>query len=72
MYIEVIGKDLFKVLKDKWGADFRSFISEKVVAVAGDVSLQNLGIKDKNMRNQMFKELDIIVHTAATTRFNER
>lgn len=60
------------MLKEKWGADFRCFISDKVVAVAGDVSLQNLGIKDKNMFNQMLKELDIIVHTAATTNFNER
>jgi len=71
-HIEVIGKDLLKVLKDKVGADFRSFVSEKVVAVAADVSLQNLDIQDKNMSNQMLKELDIIVHTAATTNFNKR
>ncbi|KAK8464334.1 hypothetical protein PHAVU_011G180400 [Phaseolus vulgaris] len=72
LHNKVFGKELFKVLKEKWGADFRCFISDKVVAVAGDVSLQNLGIKDKNMFNQMLKELDIIVHTAATTNFNER
>ncbi|KAH1238271.1 putative fatty acyl-CoA reductase 5 [Glycine max] len=69
---EVIGKDIFRVLRDKWGADFGSFISKKVVAVAGDVSLNNLGIKDENMRSQMFEELNVIVHTAATTNFNER
>ncbi|KAG5026302.1 hypothetical protein JHK86_022216 [Glycine max] len=67
---EVIGKDIFRVLRDKWGADFGSFISKKVVAVAGDVSLNN--IKDENMRSQMFEELNVIVHTAATTNFNER
>ncbi|RDX63192.1 Fatty acyl-CoA reductase 8, partial [Mucuna pruriens] len=71
--IKVIMKDLFRVLRDKWGADFSSFISKKVVAVAGDVSLENLGIKDENMmRSQILEEIDIIVHTAATTNFNER
>ncbi|KAK7405787.1 hypothetical protein VNO78_07396 [Psophocarpus tetragonolobus] len=69
---EVIGKDLFKVLRDKLGAEFGSFISKKVIVVAGDVSLDNFGIKDENMKNQIMEELDIIVRTAASTTFNER
>ncbi|KAL2327085.1 hypothetical protein Fmac_020512 [Flemingia macrophylla] len=69
---KVIGKDVFRVLRYRWGTDFDSFISKKVVAVAGDVSLENLGIKDENTRRLMFEELDIIVHAAATTNFNER
>nr|KYP35467.1 putative fatty acyl-CoA reductase 4 [Cajanus cajan] len=67
-----MGKDLFRVLRYKWGSDFGSFISKKVVVVAGDVSDQNLGIKDKNTRRLMLEELDIIVHSAATTNLNER
>ncbi|KAJ1442444.1 hypothetical protein SESBI_00804 [Sesbania bispinosa] len=72
LHNEVIGKELFRVQREKLGADFGPFISKKVVAVAGDVSLNNLGLEDQNMRDEMLKELDIIVHTAATTTFDER
>ncbi|XP_027345646.1 fatty acyl-CoA reductase 1-like [Abrus precatorius] len=69
---EVIQKDLFKVLRDKWGEDFDSLISEKLVAIAGDVSLENLGLKDENLNNEMLDEIDIIVNSAASTKFDER
>lgn len=73
MHVQVIMKDLFRVLRDKLGADFDSFISKKVVAVAGDVSIENLGLdQDKNLKDEVLEELDIIVHTAATTTFDER
>ncbi|XLR33788.1 hypothetical protein S83_061688 [Arachis hypogaea] len=43
-----------------------------MVAVAGDISLDNFGIKDQILIKEMLEEIDIIVHTAATTRFDER
>ncbi|PQP93174.1 fatty acyl-CoA reductase 3-like [Prunus yedoensis var. nudiflora] len=46
MHDQIIGKELFRVLKDKWGTDFDSFIAEKVVAVAGDVTFDDLGVKE--------------------------
>ena len=63
---------MFSVLRDKWGTDFGSFISEKVVAVAGDVSLANLGLNEENVEKEISKEIDIIVNVAATTNFDER
>ena len=54
------------------GANFDSFISEKVVAVVGNVSLEMLGVKDVKRSEEMLKEIDIIVHSAATTKFDER
>ncbi|KAI9095057.1 hypothetical protein K1719_026521 [Acacia pycnantha] len=72
LHDEIISKDLFRVLRDKWGSDFGSFISEKVVAVAGDVSLANLGLNEENAENEISKEIDIIVNVAATTNFDER
>ncbi|AES97100.2 fatty acyl-CoA reductase [Medicago truncatula] len=69
---EVFDTDLFRVLRDDWGEDFNSFISKKVVAVAGDVAVENLGIKDQNILNVMFEEIDLIVNSAATTNFDER
>ncbi|KAM1763693.1 hypothetical protein ACFX11_003010 [Malus domestica] len=72
MHNEIIGKELFKVLRDKMGAYFDSFISEKVVAFPGDVSSENLGVKDSKFREEMFNEIQIILSSAATTKFDER
>ncbi|KAI4313520.1 hypothetical protein L6164_026495 [Bauhinia variegata] len=72
MHNDIIGKDLFKVLRDKLGDDFGSFISKKVTAVIGDVSSENLGIKDVTMREKMLEEIDIALHSAACTKFDKR
>ncbi|KAK2380126.1 alcohol-forming fatty acyl-CoA reductase [Trifolium repens] len=69
---EVFQKDLFRVLREKFGEDFNSFISKKVEVVAGDVADENLGIKDNNIKNVMFEEIDLIINSAATTNFDER
>lgn len=61
------------MLRVKWGEEFDSFISEKTVAIAGDVSLENLGLlKDANLQNEMLQGVDIIVSFAASTKFDER
>ncbi|KAI4313523.1 hypothetical protein L6164_026497 [Bauhinia variegata] len=72
LYLLIIGKDLFRALRDELGDHFGSFISEKVIAVAGDVSLENLGIKDVDLRKDMLEEIDIVLHSAASTKFDER
>ena len=72
LYLQIIGKDLFRVLKEKWGRGFDSFILEKLVPIPGDISYENLGIEDSNLRNEIWKDIDFIVNSAATTNFNER
>ncbi|KAJ4832198.1 hypothetical protein Tsubulata_009024 [Turnera subulata] len=70
---EIVGKELFRVLKEKWSSDFNSFISEKIVLVPGDISLdENLGVKNPNLREEMWSQLDVIINLAATTNFDER
>ncbi|KAK1288874.1 hypothetical protein QJS10_CPB19g00363 [Acorus calamus] len=69
---EVTGKELFRVLKEKHGKGFDSFIAEKVSLVAGDISCVNLGIEETNLVETMWKEVNIIVNSAATTNFYER
>ncbi|XP_027911721.1 alcohol-forming fatty acyl-CoA reductase-like [Vigna unguiculata] len=69
---EVLSKKLFRVLRGMWGADFVSFISQKLLAVGCDVSVENLGIKDTKLREMLLAETDIIVNAAATTYFYER
>ncbi|KAF9593415.1 hypothetical protein IFM89_022694 [Coptis chinensis] len=72
LHDEVIGKDLFKLLKEKHGAKFDSFISNKVTPVVGDISCKDLGVQNSDLKKKMFNEIDIIVNIAATTNFDER
>ncbi|KAK2643602.1 hypothetical protein Ddye_025365 [Dipteronia dyeriana] len=72
MLNEFVEKDLCRVLRNRWGGNLHSFILEKVAAVPGDVSYDNLGVRDSNLREEMFREIDIIFNFAATTNFDER
>lgn len=60
------------MLRDKWGDQFDSFISNKVTVIAGDVAVENLGLKDENLKILMFEEIDLIINFAASTKFDER
>ena len=72
LYIKIVGKELFKILRETWGADFDSFISQKIVALPGDVSTENLGVKDAILLKELYNEVQIIVSSAANTNFDER
>lgn len=71
---EVIEKELFRVLKEKWRANFGSMISEKVVAVAGDISDERLLVLEESakLRQELYGQINVIVNLAATTNFDER
>ncbi|KAL5231799.1 hypothetical protein ABZP36_030575 [Zizania latifolia] len=68
---EVIGKELFQVLKNKRGAGFDSFVEEKICPLAGDIIYENLGL-DPAKLTEISEAVDIIVNGAATTNFYER
>ncbi|KAG5376454.1 hypothetical protein IGI04_041050 [Brassica rapa subsp. trilocularis] len=73
LHNEVFEKDLFKVLRKNIGDEsLNALVSEKVVPVPGDVTLNNMGVSDSNLLQDMMQETDIVVHAAATTRFDER
>ncbi|KAK9927277.1 hypothetical protein M0R45_024469 [Rubus argutus] len=72
MHNEIIGKELFKVLREKMGTEFDSFISRKLIAISGDVTSIGLGVKELKLREQMCNEIQIILHSAATLNFDER
>jgi len=55
------------------GANLSSLLAEKVTPVAGDICTdENLGVKDLNLVEEMWREVDIVVNMAATTNFDER
>jgi alcohol-forming fatty acyl-CoA reductase len=69
---QVVKEELFSVLRDKWGGNLHSFILEKVAAVPGDISCENMRVTDSNLREEMMRTIDIILNFAATTKFDER
>ncbi|KAL1215828.1 Fatty acyl-CoA reductase 3 [Cardamine amara subsp. amara] len=69
---EILGKDLYKVVKEKYGPNLHHFTSEKLTIVNGDVCLEGLGLQDSNLANEMIHKVDAIVNLAATTKFDER
>ncbi|EOA23870.1 hypothetical protein CARUB_v10017087mg [Capsella rubella] len=70
---EVLEKDLFRVLRNNLGdANLKALVSEKVVPIPGDISVDNIGVKDSDLLQLMWNEIDIIVNVAATTNFDER
>ncbi|KAI3411444.1 Fatty acyl-CoA reductase [Psidium guajava] len=72
LHTEVLGKDLFRVVKEKHGPNFGSLISEKVTVVPGDITSEDLGVMDSDLREHMWAQIDVIVNLAATTNFDER
>ncbi|XP_026410187.1 alcohol-forming fatty acyl-CoA reductase-like [Papaver somniferum] len=72
LHNDVTGKEVFRVLRKKHGLGFDSFISEKVTPVFGDISLENLEIKDSALRKKIRKEVEIVANFAATRNLDER
>ncbi|KAL3850182.1 hypothetical protein ACJIZ3_012064 [Penstemon smallii] len=72
---EVLNCSLFEVVREKYGEEKlirSSHIQAKVIPVLGDVAHANLGVVDSKLINEMWNEIDIIVNSAATTKFDER
>ncbi|XP_015935914.1 fatty acyl-CoA reductase 3-like [Arachis duranensis] len=69
---EILGTDLFNLLKEKLGTNFNSFISEKLTVFPGDICYEDLGLKDSILKEEICNQVDVIVNLAATTNFDER
>uniref|UniRef100_A0A8R7NZS4 Fatty acyl-CoA reductase n=1 Tax=Triticum urartu TaxID=4572 RepID=A0A8R7NZS4_TRIUA len=68
---EVVGTELFDVLRSRHGADFNSLIKDKIFPLAGDIVYENCALPSSTIE-QISKEIDVIVSVAATTSFYER
>ncbi|GKG06220.1 alcohol-forming fatty acyl-CoA reductase, partial [Tanacetum coccineum] len=49
-----------------------TFVSEKVTPVAGGIHLENFGVSDLDLLKEMWGQVDVIVNSAAATKFDER
>uniref|UniRef100_A0A1J3FWS9 Fatty acyl-CoA reductase n=1 Tax=Noccaea caerulescens TaxID=107243 RepID=A0A1J3FWS9_NOCCA len=69
---EILGKDLYRVLKEKYGSNLNQLTTEKITVVNGDICLEDLGLQDSDLAQEMIHQVDAIVNLAATTKFDER
>ncbi|MED6195940.1 hypothetical protein PIB30_042553 [Stylosanthes scabra] len=72
LHNEITGKELFRLLKEKLGPKFSSFVSDKLVAVPGDILQENLNLKNFIFEEEIYNQTDVVVNVAGTTRFDER
>ncbi|TVU31353.1 hypothetical protein EJB05_23035 [Eragrostis curvula] len=68
---EIIGKDLFNVLREEHGPNFDKFVDEKITPMAGDITCEDFGLERFEIL-KLAQEIDTIINAAATTNFYER
>src|SRR4051812_35875885 len=61
---EIISAELFDPLRKQLGARFDGLISEKLVAVPGDLSLERLGLSE-GWWERLASEVDVLINSAA-------
>ncbi|RID64003.1 hypothetical protein BRARA_E02963, partial [Brassica rapa] len=68
---EVLDTELFNTLRETHGASYMSFMLEKLVPVTGNICDSNIGLQ-VDSAEEIAKEVDVIINSAANTTFNER
>ena len=65
---EIVRNDCFDRLRREWGDAFDTEIERRLKVVAGDVSVEGLGLNDADLTT--FRSCDIVVHSAASVSFD--
>uniref|UniRef100_A0A7N0VI45 Fatty acyl-CoA reductase n=1 Tax=Kalanchoe fedtschenkoi TaxID=63787 RepID=A0A7N0VI45_KALFE len=68
---EIIDSELFVHLKQMYGDSYNDVMMKKLVPIVGDTSKASLGM-DADCAEEIEKEVDVIVHSAANTVFDAR
>ncbi|KAJ0982272.1 hypothetical protein J5N97_010527 [Dioscorea zingiberensis] len=68
---EIINTELFRCLREMHGNNYQAFMLRKLVPVVGNVREAELGI-EAELANEISREVDVIVNSAANTTFDER
>ncbi|CAA0387568.1 unnamed protein product [Arabidopsis thaliana] len=66
----IISSDLFKLLKQRHGKSYDTFLKSKLLPVVEDIAEDNLGV-DSETSLKISEEIDIIISSAATTTFDD-
>ncbi|KAJ4873622.1 Fatty acyl-CoA reductase 2 [Raphanus sativus] len=68
---EVLDAELFNTLRETHGTSYMSFMLDKLLPVTGNICDSNIGLQ-ADSGEEIAKEVDVIINSAANTTFNER
>jgi long-chain acyl-CoA synthetase len=68
---EILRNTAFRLLREQLGDEFESFCDSKITCVPGDLTHDRLGL-DAAAYSALTKKVDIVIHSAATVKFDER
>lgn len=68
---DVLRNSAFSRLREKYGEDFEEYCESKIEAVAGDLTLENLGLNEKDY-NSLASKINVVINSAATVVFDEQ
>ncbi|MSP78086.1 MAG: NAD-dependent epimerase/dehydratase family protein [Dehalococcoidia bacterium] len=66
---EILSTSAFDGLRAKYSEQFKAYVSQKVVAVAGDLSQERLGLSEP-MYRQLQQEVNVVINSAALVSFD--
>ncbi|XP_057777197.1 fatty acyl-CoA reductase 2, chloroplastic-like [Salvia miltiorrhiza] len=68
---EIISSELFASVKEKYGTSYIGLVKEKLIPIVGDICKPNMGMDSESI-DAVRKDVHVIIHSAASTTFNER
>lgn len=68
---QVIGSQVFDLLRETHVAEYGKFMLSKLTAVEGNISQEGLGLST-TVAEELMAKVDIMIHSAASTTFDER
>jgi long-chain acyl-CoA synthetase len=66
---ELFNSSVFERTRGRHGEELEDFLQEKIVAIAGDISSENLGIDPETLA-KLYREVDIVFNSAAVVSFD--
>jgi long-chain acyl-CoA synthetase len=66
---DVMGSEMMAPFRQKLGVSFETYIKEKVVVLAGDISKPQLGLTDEDA-DLIRREVDVVINSAGLVNFN--
>lgn len=67
----MLNAELFNTLRETHGASYMSFMLTKLIPVTGNICDSDIGLQ-ADSAEEIAKEVDVIINSAANTTFNER
>lgn len=69
LWNEVLGSEMMKPLRERFGPTFESYVRETVEVVPGELSKDDLGI-DEELLARLKAEVDLVINSAGLVNFN--